>query len=98
MPKKKELPLECFKEHFKVPKSQDCYDVSYVSKKKQMTDPYANFSNPETFVDKTQQASNDYDARTGRFVSVGDFYGIGHKEPVGSFSQKKESPIPYEKR
>lgn len=51
----------------------------------------------ESFIHEKNKACNEYDARTGAFVSQGSNYGVGKKNPVGSEKQKKESPIPCKK-
>jgi hypothetical protein len=35
-----------------------------------------------------------YDERSSCFVSAGTHHGVGHKQPVGSLTHKKENVIP----
>jgi len=49
---------------------------------------------------KERKASYNYvaptkeQATTGRFMSPGDRYGVGHRQPIGTFKASSESPIP----
>ena len=52
------------------------------------------YSKESSLIQKFKNPSNEYDKRSGKFVSVGSSHGVGKKTPVGSEKQKKESPIP----
>lgn len=52
------------------------------------------YEKEESFIHKTKEFSNPYDARSGQAVNMGEKHGVGKKTPVGSEKHKKESPIP----
>ncbi len=50
---------------------------------------YSKRSTSKSFVAPTKEQ-----ATTGRFMDAGDYYGVGHKQPVGTEKMSDKSPIP----
>lgn len=53
---------------------------------------------------KDRRSSKDFvaptkeQATTGRFMSAGDKYGVGHRNPIGSFKQSDKGAVPMTKK
>ena len=63
-------------------------DATAIKNEKPMNKPSDGKKSPWDFT------CPEYDQRTSCFVSAGTNYGVGHRQPVGSESNKKESVIP----